>query len=103
MSRLWDTPDFWARSETDELLREHPNTDVRMLAELLAQGRSDYDGDPAFARDIIMELHKRADAGIRFWPQHAGLQAIEDEVRDMLVTIGTEEEEAPQAYWWQRL
>lgn len=103
MSRLWDTPDFWARSEADELLRDHPGTDVRALAGSLAQGRSDYTSDPGFARDIVTELHKRADAGIRFWPQPVDLDVIEDELREMLVTIGGEEEETPQTYWWQRM
>jgi hypothetical protein len=103
MSRLWDTPDFWARSEADELLRDHPDTEVRALAESLARGRSDYGSDPGFARDIVAELHKRADAGIRFWPQVAGIEALEDELREMLGAIAAEEEETPQVYWWQRM
>lgn len=103
MSRLWDTPDFWARSEADELLQDYPETDVRALARSLERGRSGYEGDPGFADDIIIELHRRADAGVRFWPDQADLAALEDEVRALLVPADDEPEEALAGYWWQRM
>jgi hypothetical protein len=103
MSRLWDTPDFWARSEAGELLRDYPDTDVRALARSLERSRSSYDGDPGFARDVVTELHERANAGIRFWPEPADLAALEEEVRALLVTIEAEAEDTAPAYWWQRM
>ncbi|UVO50134.1 hypothetical protein M0208_06230 [Sphingomonas sp. SUN019] len=68
MSRLWDTPEFWARAEADEVLRDYPDTDTRALADMFERTRSGYDGDPDLARAIVGELRRRADAGIRFWP-----------------------------------
>jgi hypothetical protein len=103
MSRLWDTPDFWARSEADALLRDYPETDVRMLARSLERGRGSYESDPGFADDIIIELHKRAVAGVRFWPDPDDLAALENEVRTLLGSIDSGPEEAAPAYWWQRM
>lgn len=103
MSRLWDTPEFWARSEADEMLRDYPNTDVRALADSFARTSSSYDGDPEFAREIVVELRKRAHAGVRFWPQPANLASIEDEVRSVLVPeLAGQDGEAP-SQWWQRM
>src|ERR1700712_1992599 len=81
MSRLWDTPEYWARTEADEILRDFPNTDVAALATSFEHSHENYDGDPAFARDIIAELKTRAAAGIRFWPAPLELQSIDEEVR----------------------
>jgi hypothetical protein len=103
MSRLWDTPEFWVRAETDELLRDFPNTDVRALAVSSERNNENFDGDPAFAREITAELYKRAEAGIRFWPQPLELASLEDEVRVLLVPefAGIEGERPEQ--WWQRM
>jgi hypothetical protein len=103
MSRLWDTPDFWARSEADELLQDYPETEVRALARSLERGGSNYEGDPGFARDIVVELHKRADAGVRFWPDPDEMAALENEVRALLVSIDAEHDDTSTAYWWQRM
>lgn len=102
MSRLWDTPEFWVRTETDELLREHAGSDARALATSFAKNTASYDRDPAFARDIIAELHRRADAGVRFWPEPSGLASLEDEVRRLMST-GSEEPGGEPQFWWQRL
>lgn len=102
MSRLWDTPEFWARSEADELLRDYPNTDVRTLADSLARTSRNYDGDPDFAREIIAELRERAAAGVRFWPQPCGLASLENEVRGALVAEIPGEGDQP-SQWWQRM
>lgn len=103
MSRLWDTPEFWTRSEADEMLRDYPNTDVRALADSFARTSSSYDGDPDFAREIVAELRKRADAGVRFWPQPADLASIENEVRGALVPELAGHEDEPPSQWWQRM
>lgn len=105
MSRLWDTPEFWARSEADELLRDYPNSDARALAMSFERSSGNYDGDPAFARDIIAELRKRADAGVRFWPAPA-LGSLENEVRDALAAAGVSpsaRNDEREAFWWQRM
>ncbi|WP_442678315.1 hypothetical protein ACSBM8_12340 [Sphingomonas sp. ASY06-1R] len=102
MSRLWDTPEFWVRTETDELLREYPGSDARSLATSFAETSASYDGDPAFARDIVAELHKRADAGVRLWPEPIGLASLEHEVRDLMTAEGGETEDGPPL-WWQRI
>lgn len=102
MSRLWDTPEFWARSEADELLRDYPNTEVGVLAASLGRMRGDVEGDPEFARDIVAELTKRAAAGVRFWPEPAGLAALEREVRAMLGSP-VDDDVPHEAYWWQRM
>ena len=103
MSRLWDTPEFWARSEADEMLRDYPNTDACALADSFARTSSSYDGDPDFAREIAAELRKRADAGVRFWPEPAELERLDDEVRTALVPeLAGHEGERPEQ-WWQRM
>lgn len=78
MSRLWDTPEFWTRFEADELLRDYPDTDVGALADMFERSLGSYDGDPDLARDIIGELRRRANAGIRFWP--VGLSSVQPQV-----------------------
>jgi len=103
MSRLWDTPEFWVRSETDELLRDFPNTDVRKLAESSERNYESHDGDPAFAREITAELHKRAHAGVRFWPEPPGLAALNSEVRELLVPEFVEAEGEQPSQWWRRM
>lgn len=67
MSRLWDTPEFWVRAEADEVLRDYPDAEAGALADMFERTRDSYDGDPDLARDIIGELRRRANAGIRFW------------------------------------
>ena len=103
MSRLWDTPEFWARTEADQLLRDHPHSDVRALADSFSLVRGGYAGDPEFLRDVVTELHKRADAGVRFWTDDIDLTAIEDEVRAMLIVAEGEDSAEMSAYWWQRM
>ena len=39
MSRLWDTPEFWARSEADEALREMPDMELGAMADSLKKAR----------------------------------------------------------------
>lgn len=76
MSRLWDTPEFWARSEADEVLREMPNSEPGALADSLERSAASYDGDPEMVGLIVADLRRRAAAGTRFWP---GPQPIEGE------------------------
>lgn len=66
MSRLWDTPEYWARSEADEVLREMSNVEPGALADSFESSASNYDGEPEMAAAIITELRRRAAAGIRF-------------------------------------
>lgn len=67
MSRLWDTPEYWARSEADEMLREVEDRDVAAVADAFERTSANYDGDPDFAAAILAELRLRATAGVRFW------------------------------------
>ena len=67
MSRLWDTPEFWARSEADEMLREMPDAEPAALADSFERSGANYDGDPELAALIIIDLRRRAAAGARFW------------------------------------
>ena len=73
MSRLWDTPEFWARSEADEALREMPDMEPGAMADSLEKSAASYDGDPEMVALIVADLRRRAAAGIRFW---SGPQAI---------------------------
>lgn len=68
MSRLWDTPEFWARGEVDEILREVPDSDPGALADSFGRTAASYDGEPAMAAAIVSELRRRSTAGVRFWP-----------------------------------
>jgi hypothetical protein len=113
MSRLWDTPEFWARSEADEMLRDYPATDVVTLADSMEKLPASYDGDPQFTLNLVTELRQRAVAGVRFWPEHDGLARIEQEARAAVaggaITMFRAEaddrdpEEAEVAtQWWQR-
>lgn len=109
MSRLWDTPEFWARSEADEMLRDFPATDVATLADTMEKSPASYDGDPIFVRNLLIELRHRAAAGVRFWPEHRGLVDIEREARAVMTAArgvdadmrDLEEVELP-SQWWQR-
>lgn len=67
MSRLWDTPDFWARTEVDELLRDFADLEADALTDSFEKTRENFDGETALAADMIAELRQRAAAGIRFW------------------------------------
>jgi hypothetical protein len=113
MSRLWDTPEFWARSEADEMLRDFPATDVAALADSMERMPDSYDGDPQFTLNLVTELRHRAVAGVRFWPEHDGIARIERELRAAVAGRATmaaradaddrdpdETEVATQ--WWQR-
>ncbi|SDD66176.1 hypothetical protein SAMN05444678_11860 [Sphingomonas sp. YR710] len=113
MSRLWDTPEFWARSEADEMLRDFPATDVAALADSMEKLPDSYDGDPQFTLNLVTELRHRAVAGVRFWPEYDGLDRIEREVRAAVAGSATtalradaddsDPEEAEVAtQWWQR-
>lgn len=68
MSRIWDTPEFWARSEADEALRDMPDIDPAALALSFERSAASYDGEPEMVRLIAADLRRRATAGIRFWP-----------------------------------
>lgn len=76
MSRSWDTPAYWARSEADEMLREMADIDPGAVADSFERSAANYDGDPEMATAIIAELRRRADAGVRFW---SGPQPIVDQ------------------------
>ena len=76
MSRLWDTPEFWARSEADDALHDMPNVAPAALADAFERSAVNYVGDPELVAFIAAELRCRAAAGIRFWadprPFHVG-------------------------------
>lgn len=72
MGRLWDTPEFWVRSEADEMLREMPESNPGAVADSFERSVANYDGDPGFATAVVGELRRRAAAGVRFL---AGLAA----------------------------
>jgi hypothetical protein len=115
MSRLWDTPDFWIRTEADEVLRDCPTLTADALAERLERRRSQRYGDPKFVEDIIIELRKRAYARVRFWPKsksltcseseaHAPVDAAREDTRRTSEHISREFELADSStYWWQRM
>jgi hypothetical protein len=114
MSRLWDTSEIYVRTEVDELLRDYPNSGVAALASSFETSHPAYEGDPDFAREIVVELRKRAEAGVRYWPEPLGLDLIEREVRAIIVATATamkvadsEVRETDMAngigYWWQRM
>ena len=67
MSRLWDTPAYWARSEADEMLREMSDVEPEALADSFERSAANYDGESEMAVAIIAEFRRRAAAGIRFW------------------------------------
>lgn len=67
MSRLGDTPDYWARYEADETLREMPDSAPAALADDLERCAAKYDDGAEMAALIVAELRRRAGAGIRFW------------------------------------
>ncbi|MBV9841392.1 MAG: hypothetical protein JOY99_07670 [Sphingomonadaceae bacterium] len=67
MSRLWDTAEFWARSEADEVLRDMPDAEPGALADSLERSAANYDGDPEMVTLIVTDLRRRAASGIRFW------------------------------------
>jgi hypothetical protein len=113
MSRLWDTSQIYVRTEVDELLQDFPGRDVGALAHDFEQSHPSYEGDPEFAREIIVELRKRASANVRFWPTPPELSDIEREVRAIIASTASsmrvaepepelEPAEAP-GFWWQRM
>ncbi len=67
MSRLWDTPEFWARSEADEMLREMPDLDPMAVADSFERTSASYDGGLELAAMIVADLRRRAAAGTSFW------------------------------------
>lgn len=68
MSRLWDTPDYWARYEADETLREMPDAEPAAIADELERSAENYDDGAEMAALIVADLRHRAAAGVRFWP-----------------------------------
>lgn len=113
MSRLWDTSQIYVRTEVDELLHDYPGRDVGALARDFEQSHPSYEGDPEFAREISVELRKRAAANVRFWPTPPELSEIEREVRAIIAStassmrVGEPEGEPGMAdapgFWWQRM
>lgn len=71
MSRLWDTPQFWARQEADEMLREMWDEPVDALADSFEKSAASYDGGPDMAAAVLADLRRRVAAGVRFWPDSA--------------------------------
>lgn len=67
MSRMWDTPDFWARGEAHEALRDMPDVEPAAMAHSLKRSAASYGGDPETVALIATDLRRRAAAGIRFW------------------------------------
>lgn len=103
MSRLWDTNAFWARTGADQLLGRNPHAAPGLLADRL-EGDAPIDGDRAYTSALVRELRKRADAGLRFWPDHD----MPDIDGELAAAFGAEGEDAPlgspaNPYWWQRL
>lgn len=80
MSRFWDTPDYWARYEADETLREMPDAAPAALADELERSAANYDDGAEMAALIAAELRRRAAAGIRFWPGPQATVATVDAV-----------------------
>lgn len=82
MSRLWDTPEFWARSEADEMLREIPDLHPAAVADPFERSSANYDGGPELAAMIVADLRRRAAAGMRFWtgPRSTAAEAGESEL-----------------------
>lgn len=82
MSRLWDTPEFWARSEADEMLLEMPDLDPEAVANSFERSSANYDGGPKLAVLIVADLRRRAAAGTRFWtgPRSTAAEAGESEL-----------------------
>jgi len=113
MSRLWDTSQIYVRTEVDELLRDYPGRDVAALAGDFERSHPAYEGDPEFAREIVVELRKRAAACVRFWPTPPDLREIEREVRAIITATASalrSAEAAPElemadapGLWWQRM
>lgn len=67
MNRRWDTPEFWARSEADEMLREMPDAEPGALADIFERSAAQYDDGPEMAALIVRDLRRRAATGARFW------------------------------------
>jgi len=78
VSRLWDTPEFSARSEADDILREMSDADPAALADSLECNIGSY--DPELAMGVVGELHRCAAAGVRFWslPYSQGAEPKDD-------------------------
>ncbi len=114
MSRLWDTPEFWACAEADELLRDSPTLTADALADRFEQSPRHSYGDPQFVCDLVVELRKRTIARVRFWPvvdaadRHQEISLGHDadfcdgdraechEIDEPLLADGAR-------YWWQRM
>lgn len=64
----WDIPDFWVRSEADEILREFDDADIEDVLESLQRNIAAYDAEPEVVAMIIDEFRRRIAAGIRIWP-----------------------------------
>ncbi|MDB5686698.1 MAG: hypothetical protein JWR77_1287 [Rhizorhabdus sp.] len=107
MSRLWDTPGFWARTEADEMLRDYPMTDVTALADSIERSPNIREGDVNFTREVVAELRRRAAADVRFWPEYVGFGDVAQEVCAAIADMAKnawdadETEEVP-VQWWQR-
>ena len=69
----WDTPDYWVRSEVDEMLWELEGIDVGQVLDSFQQTCADYDGGPDMAAAVIGELRRRATAGVPCWPALEGV------------------------------
>ncbi len=68
MNAVWDTPEFWARSEADEIVRDMPEVLPGQLADSLETSAASCDGAPEFVALIVADLRRRATASLRFWP-----------------------------------
>ncbi len=106
MSRLWDTNDYWARAGADQLLARNPAVAPGLLADRLELD-APIDGDLAYTRALIRELHKRVDAGIRFGPDD---DTTADLHRELSLATASDEADADaplgspaNPYWWQKL
>ena len=104
MSRLWDTPEFWVRTEVDDMLRDFTALTADTLADRLEHSRVRRYSDPAFVRQIITELRKRAYARVRFWPEPCDrtdaptdTDRSSDAADDRQLAVTDNE-----GFWWQR-
>ena len=104
MSRLWDTPEFWVRTEVDDMLRDFKVLTADTLADRLEHSRVRRYSDPDFVRQIIIELRKRAYSRVRFWPEpcdrtdaRADADRSADAADNRQLAVMDDE-----GFWWQR-
>jgi hypothetical protein len=82
MSRLWEHQEFRPKSCTDQFL-EGVDGDLGGLADSYATSADVPEDGPARRSAIVADLRRRAEQGVRFWPESAsGMQAREPDAGD---------------------